>query len=229
MPRPGALTTEIPMPSTMFLRSRAAVVVAVLAAVALTVGAATEPVWLVRIDEALSEWVRGWGWHGVFRIATSLGSIVVALPISVAAAALLWRRCRPMALAFPVLVIATTAVDVALKVIVDRDRPLDTLVGTNLGSFPSGHVIMAVVVLGLLVPALWIVTTNKTVLAGSVALLVGGVILVALSRVNLGAHWPSDVVASLLIGASVLLAAEYLLASEWACSRCGGCGLHLSG
>ena len=40
-----------------------------------------------------------------------------------------------MALAFPVLVIATTAVDVALKVIVDRDRPMDTLVGKTAPQF----------------------------------------------------------------------------------------------
>lgn len=212
----------------MVLHSKAAVVVAVVAAILLTVGAATEPAWLVGIDESLSAWIRGWGWHGLFRLVTNLGSIVLALPVSVVLAALLWRRCRPMALAFPAVVIASVVLDVTLKVIVDRERPMDTLVGTNFGSFPSGHVIVAVVVLGLLVPTLWIVSGNRVVFLASVVFLVGGVGLVALSRVNLGAHWPSDIAASVLLGAAVLVGAEYLLSSEWACRRCGGCGLHLT-
>jgi len=213
----------------MLMQSRAAVVVAILAAILLTVGAATEPAWLVSIDESISEWARGWGWHGFFRSVTNLGSIVVALPVSLAAAAALWRRCRPMALAFPAAVVAAGVLDVTLKLIVGRERPIGTLVDTNLGSFPSGHVTVAVVVLGLLVPTLWVITQNRAVLAGSVVLLVVGATLVGLSRVNLGAHWPSDVAASLLIGTAVLLGAEYLVGSEWACRRCGGCGLHLPG
>ena len=211
----------------MLLRSRAAVVVSLIAAVALTIGAAIEPAWLVTIDESLSEWIRGWGWHDFFRIVTNFGSINGALLLSVGAALLMWNRCRPMALAFPGVIIAAIALDLTLKVIVDRGRPMDTLVGTNLGSFPSGHVITAVVVLGLLVPALWIATKNKSVFWGSVVLLVVGVTVVALSRINLGAHWPSDVVASVMIGAAMLLLAEYVLSSEWACRRCGGCLLHI--
>jgi len=225
--QPDGLTSEIPMPSTMLLRSRAAVAVLVIAALALTVGAATEPTWLQTIDQSLSESIRGWGEHGFFRVVTNLGSIFTALVVTIALAVLLWKRCRPMALAFPAVVIAAAAVDIALKLIVGRERPLGTLVGTNLGSYPSGHVITTVVLLGLLVPALWILTTNRAVLWTSIGLLAGGVTLVVLSRVNLGAHWPSDVLGSVLIGAAVLLGAEYALASEWACNRCGGCGLHL--
>ena len=129
----------------MLLHSRTAIVVALLAAVALTVGAATEPAWLVAIDESLSVWIRGWGLHDFFRIVTNFGSINGALVLSAGAALLMWKRCRPMALAFPGMIIVAIALDIALKVIVDRDRPIDILVGTNLGSFPSGHVITAVV------------------------------------------------------------------------------------
>ena len=50
---------------------------------------------------------------------------------------------------------------------------------------------------------------------------------VAVSRVALGAHWPSDVVASFFIGASLLLLAQFLIRSSWAADRCGALGLHL--
>ncbi len=214
------------MPSTMLLRSRAHAVVALVVAIMLTVAAAVEPAWLRSTDAALSEWIRGWGTHGFFRAVTHMGSINGAIVISIAAAVLLWMRCRPMALAFPGVVLIAIVLDVSLKVIVGRERPIGALVGTNLGSFPSGHVIMAVTLLGLAVPALWIITRSRTIFWSTIVLLAAGVTLVSLSRVNLGAHWPSDVVASALIGAAVLLLAEYLLATEWACERCGGCALH---
>jgi membrane-associated phospholipid phosphatase len=52
------------------------------------------------------------------------------------------------------------------------------------------------------------------------------VLAVAWSRVRLGAHWPSDVIASLFIGASLLLGSEQLLTSTWATERCAMLGHH---
>jgi undecaprenyl-diphosphatase len=224
--RVQAVTTEIARPSTVLLRSRAAVVVALVAALLLTIGATTEPAWLRSIDMTVSESIRGWGGHAYFRIVTHLGSVNGAIIVGVLSTLVLWKRCRPMALAIPGVVAAAMLLDVTLKVIIDRDRPMDALISTNLGSFPSGHVIMAVAVLGLLVPAVRIVTGNQTAFRAAAVLLIVGTTLTVLSRINLGAHWPSDVAASLLIGASLLLFAEYVLSSQWACNRCDGCGLH---
>jgi hypothetical protein len=55
------------------------------------------------------------------------------------------------------------------------------------------------------------------------------VLSVALSRVRLGAHWPSDVIASFFIGASLLIGAEQLVTSTWATDRCVSLGHHSSG
>jgi membrane-associated phospholipid phosphatase len=52
------------------------------------------------------------------------------------------------------------------------------------------------------------------------------VTLVAVSRVRLGAHWPSDVITSLFIGSSLLLAADQVITSAWAADRCSATGQH---
>lgn len=73
------------------------------------------------------------------------------------------------------------------QVIVMGDRPLDHF------SFPSGHTlhaVMATIVLGVMLPKLLILMLPFTV-------------LVALSRMILGLHYPTDVIVGGLIGATV--------------------------
>ena len=65
------------------------------------------------------------------------------------------------------------------------------------GSFPSGHVANAATLAALLAIILW---RWWVVVAGAVY-----VVLMALSRTYLGAHWISDTVGGLLIGAGVAL------------------------
>ncbi|WPO67885.1 phosphatase PAP2 family protein [Acinetobacter haemolyticus] len=83
------------------------------------------------------------------------------------------------------------------QVIVLGERPLDHF------SFPSGHTLHAVmvtIVLGYIQPVLLILMLPFT-------------ILIALSRMVLGLHYPSDVIVGAIIGASVA-SAVILLASS---------------
>ena len=95
-----------------------------------------------------------------------------------------------------------------LKIIVDRPRPTDDLIAVLQShdglSFPSGHAFTAVVIMGLLfylAPRLlswrWAVTVVR---AASLVM----ILLTGLSRVYLGAHWPSDVLGGLLFGGITL-------------------------
>ncbi len=82
-------------------------------------------------------------------------------------------------------------VSAVLKLVVNRERP-DGEPGRMNSSFPSGHVVGAfsvVYVLGNQYPRLKI---PSYILAG----------LVAISRVYLERHWPSDVLAGAVIGCS---------------------------
>ena len=93
-----------------------------------------------------------------------------------------------------------------LKVTVGRARPTDMLVTADAGSFPSGHTANAatvVVVLAILFPRLWVRIIGTA-----------WAILMALSRMYLGAHWLSDTVGGLLLGAGLAVIVWAPLASR---------------
>ena len=82
-----------------------------------------------------------------------------------------------------------------LKVLLGRVRPEEIMLQLDSGSFPSGHVANAATLAAMLAIILW---RWWAVVAGAVY-----VILMALSRTYLGAHWLSDTAGGLLVGAGV--------------------------
>ncbi|MTV81866.1 phosphatase PAP2 family protein [Secundilactobacillus folii] len=101
-------------------------------------------------------------------------------------------------------IVATLAKD-----IVQRARPFGHLAADNGYSFPSGHVFGMTLVLAVL----WIVVTPmiqtdwKLILTRTVMVL--WLLLLAVSRIYLGAHYPSDTLGAML------LAYAWLQISEW--------------
>ncbi len=75
-----------------------------------------------------------------------------------------------------------------------------------LNSFPSGHVIRAVVVYGLLAFVIRRMAPSATARALAVPLAIGVIVLVAFDRIYLDVHWESDVIGGLFLGAIALLA-----------------------
>lgn len=91
----------------------------------------------------------------------------------------------------------------AVKAIVDRARPIvvERLVDTNSASFPSGHAMNSAFVYGtlaLLAMRVCRSPAERRYVVGSALLLI---VLIGCSRVVLGVHWPSDVLAGWSIGA----------------------------
>ena len=89
-----------------------------------------------------------------------------------------------------------------IKNIIDRPRPplTEALVTETSYSFPSGHSFIAVAFYGLIVFFLFDSLKKKSLKAIGLILGIILVILIGTSRIYLGAHWPSDVLASYTSG-----------------------------
>jgi len=73
-------------------------------------------------------------------------------------------------------------------------------------SFPSGHVIRAVVAWGLLAFVVQRLAPSALVRALAVPVAIGVIVLVSFDRIYLDVHWETDVIGGLILGAILLLA-----------------------
>ena len=143
---------------------------------------------------------------------TELGDSKVVMPVAAAglAALLVMRRWR--AALFVLIATAGAAAFVGgVKGVIQRPRPVQIYDGLVQYSFPSGHASMSIVLYGTLAFLLAYgapVTWRRRVAFLALAL----VALIAFSRVYLGAHWLSDVLAGLAFGMAwvALLAMIYV-------------------
>lgn len=166
-------------------------------AVAVTQGGA-----LVRLDARIAFWLHGHATDGltcaallVARSHGTTGIIVLACWLGWH----FWRRraldwLRLLAVAIP----GGMVLNVALKHAFTRPRPVfdDPLLTLDTFSFPSGHTASATLLYGI--AALWL--ASRTAGAGRRAAIVAGaalmVALVGASRLYLGVHYASDVLAA---------------------------------
>jgi undecaprenyl-diphosphatase len=138
-----------------------------------------------------------------------LGSTIPVLILGSVAALLTWRRCPAVGLAIAVATFSRPLIEFVLKATVDRARPdYERMVAGNGPSFPSGHVMAAVALWGLLPVVVALYTDRRALWWASVALSGGLIVGIAASRVYLGVHWFSDVTGGLVVGAFFLLGVE---------------------
>ena len=142
---------------------------------------------------------------GFTDLAGTIGMPLIAI-LSLLILSLRRRSWTPL-----VLVVAAGAgsllMTVAGKVLIGRDRPplTDAVPPYEVSaSFPSGHTLNAVAILGIIAYLLVLRRRSAWARAGIIAIAVVASLLVAASRVYLGHHWVTDVVAGWLLGAAWL-------------------------
>ncbi|MEQ1579333.1 MAG: phosphatase PAP2 family protein [Steroidobacteraceae bacterium] len=141
----------------------------------------------------------------IFRDLTSLGSLPVVGLVSAVVMGFLWVSGRP-AVARLILVSVSVGgiLSVALKSLFLRPRPelFPHGVEAQLTSFPSGHAMLAAVVYLTLGALLAHVQTQPRVRSYCMAVAIVLTLLVGISRVYLGVHWPTDVFAGWCVGSA---------------------------
>ncbi|MEU9860105.1 phosphatase PAP2 family protein [Streptomyces sp. NPDC047971] len=142
-----------------------------------------------QLNRILSDWV----WD----------PLTMRVLVGVAVVVLWWRRERLLALWLTAASLLTAGIQQGMKWAVGRERPAwpDPVDSAHYASFPSGHAMTATVSCGLL---LWVLALHWregwrgwSVIAVTAVVSVLGV---GWTRVYLGVHWPSDVVAGWLLG-----------------------------
>lgn len=170
---------------------------------------------MVSPDRAVLNWCGGHrdpALTTVMQSVTDCGRTVpLAIVVALAVSALLVLRRFGQAAMVGFGSVAGYALMVGLKNLVQRPRPPvgDAVAHESSWSFPSGHAMMSIIVFGLIAVVLVWNTGHRwwLLLAGMASLVIG------ISRLYLGVHWLSDVLAGWLIGA------VWVLMLTWVCAR----------
>ncbi|WP_420992893.1 phosphatase PAP2 family protein [Cupriavidus sp. 30B13] len=169
---------------------------------------------LVRLDAAVFAQLRAWrqDWLDTAMVAiTELGGARVSVTVAVTVFAwLAWRRAWVAAAYWVGALLGARACVMVLKLALARSRPASIYGGLESFSFPSGHASSSMVTYGFLAFLLCLRQPWR-VRMPVVALTAVAVALICLSRLYLGMHWLSDVLAGCALGFAwiVLLGAAY--------------------
>jgi undecaprenyl-diphosphatase len=207
---------EVPKPTPLF---EAAVIASFLAAVLCVLLFA----WLgrevlagdtLRFDESVRSWAHQFASTGMTRamkIISLLGYEVLLLEVAIAFVILLKLRWRRAAIWLAIAMIGSVLLDTALKYFYHRVRPAPFFgPEANYYSFPSGHALSSLCFYGIMAGLL---SARIKPLPWRIALWTAAVLLtvaIGFSRIYLGVHYPSDVVAGYL-AATVWVAALIVL------------------
>jgi len=141
--------------------------------------------------------------HAALKV-TALGDTLVVLTMAAVAGSLLWllgRRGYAALLARAV--IGAAVLTPVLKLAFARPRPglFEWRTPFTTGaSYPSGHAAMSAVLLAALAYIVYRLSRRRWVSMAAALLAAAGVALVSASRLYLGVHYPSDVIAGSLVG-----------------------------
>lgn len=160
----------------------------------------------VRTDERVADWLHGRAtepFTDVFRAITTFGNFATLIVVVVIAVAVLWRRGeRTDALFVAVAFLGAQVLSSGMKLGFRRERPFfpDPLATESTFSFPSGHALVSLAVYGsiaLVVARRLPRRRDRILLLAATGLLV---LAIGFSRLYLGVHFLSDVLAGYAAG-----------------------------
>jgi undecaprenyl-diphosphatase len=176
-------------------------------------------------DQPLLDLARGWNsWAAFWRVMSESANIPLIVIGFGLVGWLFATKRRREALVVLLILAAITAGSEGVKQLVARPRPegTDPNIPGVVYSYPSGHVLEALTIFGIIAIRCWRSSWALAARLAVIVLVVVEVIVVGVARVALSAHFPSDVLAAILGGIGVLGLYGWF-------TRPGGWGDHLSG
>ncbi|WP_010274105.1 phosphatase PAP2 family protein [Paenibacillus senegalensis] len=171
---------------------------------------------VLEIDTRLMKWARSIthpGLTDIMLFITWLGDIEVLTAIAITVIAiLLLKRHWLESVYFCCTAALTPIFNSGLKNWLKRERPdVERIIEAAGFSFPSGHTMGAIVIYGMIG---WLIgrqlaSSPRRWAVGAAAVLL--IALIGYSRIYLGVHYPSDIMAGLAAGASLLIISQLLL------------------
>ncbi|GCE13968.1 phosphatase PAP2 family protein [Tengunoibacter tsumagoiensis] len=153
----------------------------------------------IRLQKYRQPWIRKF-----FLGVSEIGFPWLATPITIGIAGIFWALRFRLEALFILLTSSSNILNMIVKRIIKRPRPTTDLVTVarviNEPSFPSGHVMHYTNLFGLLIYLLgtnWRSSRLRNSLMGVCTFLIA---TIGPSRIYLGAHWPSDVMAGYIYG-----------------------------
>lgn len=164
------------------------------------------------VDVAALEWVRSLStpWlDTASRLVTQLGGPLFVPVVTILLAVALWaKRYRDHALLIMAGVGGASVLSLVLKAFFARARPelWPSLVIETSFSFPSGHAMASSALAASIVAVLWFTRWR------SLAILIGAlyVLVIGFTRLYLGVHYPSDIVAGWFVSAAWVAAVSVI-------------------
>lgn len=158
---------------------------------------------LVRADAAIFHFLQSLRTPAVDQVMvaiTELGDATVVIPVLVVTLAwLAWQRAWRAVFYGIAAVAGASLFAFLLKITLQYGRPANIYAGWDAYSFPSGHATASTALYGFLVVLICreVGARARVLVTAAASMFVGGI---AFSRLYLGAHWLSDVMAGLAFG-----------------------------
>ncbi len=187
--------------------------------VALTVALASKVVF--PFDQSVLAWAQNFaGWKLLWQVISETANIpLIVIGLGFVAWLFFVKKRRREALLVLLMLAAVTAGSEAVKQLVARDRPSGGGAGIPgvVYSYPSGHELEVVTILGIVAVRIWRTSRAALLRRGVVVLVVIEALLVAVARMALSTHYPTDILAGLLGGIAALsLYAWWTRPGAWA-------------
>lgn len=136
-------------------------------------------------------------------VITTLGSVYVILPLCLILIIIFWKKVEGICILTNLMISFIS--NQVLKRIVARPRPTEYRIVEELGySFPSGHSMVGMAFYGLLIYFTYRKVKNPFIKWSVCILLTALIFLIGFSRIYLGVHYASDVIAGFCISTAYL-------------------------